>query len=524
MRLNKIEKLKIELIPFEYYKKIEKLNPKELSEADRFYLKNFGIYNTKLNPEKFMLRIRVPAGRISLDKLYFILNEARKSRAKIILTARAQIELHDLSFENVIKIHKNLEKNSITTFQTLTDNFRNIVTDPLDGVGEENVFEIYPLILKMQSIFLKNPKFLGMIPRKFNTAISANKKNISSFFGNDCYFALAKKDEEYGFNLYLGGKNTEFAKDADIFIKKEEVFDIYSAILHAYKKYGLRENRTKARLYHLLQEIGIDGFKENVKEFYKKDLKRAGELITEKYEKNCDWFKLKNSKFAYRFKTDFGEIDLDSFENILNFAKEKRVEVRLGIDQNLYLIGLEKKSFPFKSLSSNQNILACAGSRYCIYSLFDTKKASHNLILNDINKLNIKIGYSGCLKGCGRHILSDIGFVGIRTNLYGSVERGVRVYIGGLYTKGEVPARLIFWAVPLRKLNDVILVIINDFKNSGYKDFEEYSKNILLKMSEHEIAFKILSTIKGVKKEEEEKYKKDLFESLKILEKEIFSQ
>ncbi len=538
MKLNKIEKLKLRLKPFDYYKQLDSLNPNNLSEADRFYLKNFGIYNTKLEPQKFMLRLRITAGRIELEKLKKILFYAKKFDAKILLTARAQIELHNLDFESVLHIHKNLEIEHISSWQTLTDNFRNIVADPLDGVGKNSYFEVYPLILRMQKLFFKNPDFVGMIPRKFNTAISANSKNISSFFGNDCYFALAKKDNKVGFNLFLGGKNLAIAKNADIFVIKEEVVKLFEAIIKAYKKYGFRENRTKARLYHLIQDIGIDGFKKKIKEFYNKEFENAGELICEKYKKVGDWFELKNETFAYRFKSRYGEIDIETFGQIVDFAQSSGSEIRVGIDQNLYIIGLKELKFPISSLSQNQNIITCAGSRYCIYSLFDTKKEADKLILEKINALNIKIGYSGCLKGCGRHILADIGFVGIRTNLFGEVERGVRLYIGGEYTKGKRSARLIYWAVPLRKLNNLLKIIIDEFQYSGYEDFEEFSKNVLNRYSEEFLAFWFLAKLYTKKEfslnkneknlikhfEKENFFKNDLHQTIKILEKMVFSK
>ncbi|WP_200762138.1 nitrite/sulfite reductase [Nitrosophilus alvini] len=539
MKLNKIEKLKLELKPCDYYSKLDTLNHNGLTEADRFYLKNFGIYNTKLSPETFMLRLRIPAGRIEISKLKMVLSLAKKHDARIILTSRAQMELHGLSFCSVLEIHKNLEKNGITSWQTLTDNFRNIVTDPLDGVEQSCRFEVYPIILKMQEIFLKNPEFVGMIPRKFNTAISANSKNITSFFGNDCYFALAQKDGVTGFNLYLGGKNLEIAKSADIFVKKDEVLPLFEAIVKAYKKYGLRENRTKARLYHLLQLIGIEEFKERIGEFYKKEFIKAGTLLSEKYKENEDWFVLNNGSFAYRFKSRYGEIDIETFEKIVQFAEQNECEVRIGTDQNLYIIGLGERYFPLESLSQNENILACAGSRYCIFSLFDTKKEADRLILDDINRLGIKIGYSGCLKGCARHILSDIGFVGIRTNLFGKVERGVRLYLGGLYTKAEAAARMIYWAVPLRKLNSVLSVILDEFENSGFLDFEEFSKNILNSYSSEFLAFWFLArlyTDKKVYLKSNEKnlllnfkefdfytlIEEDFYEAIKYLEKSLY--
>ncbi len=486
-----------------------------------------------------MLRIRIAAGRISVDKLELILSFAKKFKADIILTSRAQIELHNLSFKDVLYIHKELEKNDITSFQTLTDNLRNIVTDPLEGIKEDSLIETYPIILKMQNFFLKNPNFLGLVPRKFNTAISASITNVTSFFGNDCYFALAKKEEEIGFNVYLGGKNSEIAKNADIFVKKEEVLEIFTAVIKAYQKYGLRESRSKARLYHLIEKIGIENFKAKIKEFYKKDFTPAGKLLIEKFQQKEDFFKLKDGKLAYRFKTKFGEIDVETFFKVLKIAKEKKLQIRIGCDQNIYIIGLKSKDFPIAPLSYNQNLLVCAGSRYCIFSLFDTKEEAGKLILEKINSLNIKVGYSGCLKGCARHLFCDIGFVGIRTTLYGKLQRGVRLYLGGEYTKGEKTARLIYWTVPLTWLNRMLDVVIDEFEKSGYENFEEFSQNILNIYSEKFLAFWFLAKLKSGKQvylnktgdekslfekfEKEDFIKEDIHKTIIYLEKIIYS-
>jgi len=540
MKLNKIERLKLELKPYLFYEKLDKIDPSKITEADRFYLKNFGIYNTKLNPELFMLRIRVPGGRIKTEELDKITELAERFGAKVILTARAQIELHSLDFRSVLEIFRELERAFITTWQTLTDNFRNIVTDPLDGAGVHSVFEAYPIILKMQSLFLKNPSFVGLIPRKFNTAVSAVSKSLFSFFGNDCYFALAKKDGVYGFNLYLGGKNFAFAKDFDIFVKREEAVKVFKAVIKAYLKYGLRENRNRARLYHLLESVGVDGFKDMMREFYEGEFEKGGELSIGKYESKEGWFLLKDGRFAYRYETFFGEIDLRTLRRICDLSKERGYEIRIGADQNLYVLGLKERSFPFSSLSKNANVLSCAGSRYCIYSLFDTKKEALNLPIDRIESLKIKIGYSGCLKGCGRHISADIGFVGIRTTVFGKLERGVRVYLGGVYTKGKIPARLIYWAIPLRGLSEFLEVIFDEFENSGFDDFEDFSEKVLNGYRAEFLAFWFLAkfhTGKKVylrnKKEKElleefkefdfyEKIDDDLYEVIKYLEKNSF--
>ncbi len=495
MKLNKIERLKADLKPIEYLSRLQSLDFANLDESDRFYLKNFGIYTQSQRTDEFMLRVRVAGGRIAIEQLEAIVKIAKEFDAKLILTARAQIELQKLRPDHILKAYNMLESLGLTSWQTLTDNFRNIVTDVYDGIGQNSQIEVYSLILQMQELFLKKAEYVGMAPRKFNTAICGTKSVVTSFFGNDCYFALAIKDGVYGFNLYLGGKNNEVAKSANIFVKQEDVVELFEAVIDAYLKYGFRGSRTKARLFFLIDSVGIKGFVEYIKEFYSKPISGAGELLVSKLDSSDDFYKLANGKYAYMFKSRFGEIDIASLESVIEFAKQNRLELRFGIEQNIYMFGLEHKEVPFKGLSENQNMLVCAGSRYCFFSLFDTKDRVQELELEKINRYGIKVGYSGCLKGCGRHNFSDIGLVAIRTNLYGNVEQGVRLFLGGLYTNGQSGARLIYWAIPLRALNSVINVIIEEFEASGFSDFEEFSKEVLAKFESEFLAFWFLAKL-----------------------------
>jgi len=535
MKLNKIERLKNNLKPIEYFNKLKSLDFANLSEDDRFYLKNFGIYTQSQRVDEFMLRLRIAGGRIKISELKEIISIAKNFNAEIILTARSQIELQKLTPKNILNAFLILEQKRLCSWQSLTDNLRNIVTDIFDGATVFSKIETYPLIIQMQNLFLKNGEFVGMLPRKFNTAISGVEANSTSLFGNDCYFTLAIKDGKYGFNLYLGGKNSEVAKSANIFIEANEVIELFSAVIKTYMKYGNRGSRTKARLYFLLQEIGIDGFKERMQEFYKKDYKSAGETILKEFKSSKDrFYELKNGTFAYKYITNLGQIKLLELEKIFTYCKENSLKIRLGIDQNIYIFGLKQREFPFKSNSKYENLLVCAGSKYCFFSLFDTKSEAEHLKLDKIRKYGIKVGYSGCLKGCGRHYFSDIGFVGIRTNLYGTKEFAVRLYLGGLYSGGKSGARLIFWAIPLRILNSVIEVIIKEFEHSGYKKFESFSKNILNNFESEFLAFWFLAKL-YTKKEVfldmphsfdyliDENNKNRLYEAIKLLEKSVFN-
>ncbi len=224
---NKIERLKESLPPYKFRERIAKLNYHNLSEADRFYLKNFGIYNIKLRPETFMIRVRFDGLNISISELETVLDVTKHFKLSTILTARGGLELHQIKPENVYTIYKTLQSKGIKTHQTLTDNFRTIATDPFSDFAIGSHFNISSIITSIREFFLDNREFMGLLPRKFNSAIISTETPTANFWGNDALFALSKKGNKVGFNLYLGGKNSEVAKSADIFIEPEETVETF---------------------------------------------------------------------------------------------------------------------------------------------------------------------------------------------------------------------------------------------------------------------------------------------------------
>ncbi|MDP3465497.1 MAG: nitrite/sulfite reductase, partial [Sulfuricurvum sp.] len=202
-KLNKRERYKAKMIPYDYYPQIETLDFNAISEADVFYLQDFGIFNNPLDEEEFTLRLRITAGRITAQQLHAVAHIAKAHSLDIILTARAGIQLHGLNSENVLSVFHQINATGITTWQTFGDNVRNIVTDVYDGMGETCEIETYPLILEMERTILKIPRQVGMLPRRISTGISGNRSNVTSFFANDLYFGLAKKGDIFGFNVYM---------------------------------------------------------------------------------------------------------------------------------------------------------------------------------------------------------------------------------------------------------------------------------------------------------------------------------
>ena len=482
-KLNKYERYKARVRPYDYFPKLKSLDFDNLGEGDRYYLQDFGIFSADFMENEFTLRLRTPAGRFTTEQFLRIADIMDKHGLELVLTARAGLQLHCLESHNIYEVFQLINDMGITTWQTVGDNPRNIVTDIFDGVGKYNEIEVYPILKKIEERIIKNPRYVGLLPRRISTGISGNRANVTSLFANDIYFALAKKDEKIGFNVYMGGKNSEISKNADIFLNPDEVPAFFSAFIEAFYKNGSRGSRAKTRLCHLLEKIGMETFKRHIFSEYKKEFESAGELLLEK-AKFSPFEELKDGTYSFCYKTDFSRATAKELKEIAQFASEQNLEIRTAIDQNIYLFGLKEKNVPFNSLKESSTVLACAGSAYCPFSFWNIKDETSYLPLKKINEHQIKIGFSGCAKGCGRHQHSDIGLVGLKTNNFGDTEGGVRVFIGALHSEGISVGRMVFSMVPLVHLDSLITLMITMFEDSGYSDFEEYSKNILNKYSE----------------------------------------
>ncbi len=486
---NKIERLKLAQSPCDYFEKLSALEGSKLSEADRFYLKNFGIYNHKLTPDRFTLRLRILGGRLGLRSLDAVYRFVQRHGAEAVVTSRAQLELHGLDGPLVMEAFDALPSWGLESWQTYTDNFRNIVCDPLDGLLAPDVSEA---MRAMEAVFLRKCDYVGMLPRKFNTAITAVAAPIVSFFGNDLFFAPSKKGDMEGFDLFVGGKNSHAARPLDRFVPPDRVVEVFTAVAELYRAHGPRSSRSKARLYHMLEAMGAEAFAQALDREVP-GLSDGGEVRLIKRER--DWpVPTGDGRFVHRYLSDFGRLRARQMAEIVALGERYGIEeIRLGCDQHLYLPGLPERITYERSHSLNPKILACVGARHCVYALSETKEESARLDSQKLSTAGLRVGFSGCLKGCARHAFADIGFVGIRTKLYGAeVERGVRLYLGAGYTRGERAGRLILYAVPMRWVNRMVDLIVDLYERSGYEDFERWALERIDAMSEPAIAFWLL--------------------------------
>ncbi len=162
-----------------------------------------------------------------------------------------------IELENLPEILEALQNVGLTTLQTGMDNIRNVTGDPLTGLAEDSLIDTLRLTREITNVFLGKKKYADM-PRKLNVAVLGSRTDSINAMFNDICLYLAERDGKLGFNVYLGGKmgsgGPVRAIDMDMFIEPYEAPDLCKVVFDIYSTFGNREDRSRNRLFFLLQE------------------------------------------------------------------------------------------------------------------------------------------------------------------------------------------------------------------------------------------------------------------------------
>ncbi|WP_297887861.1 hypothetical protein [Sulfurihydrogenibium sp.] len=520
-KLNQIEELKLKYSPQEAWEKLDYYAQNGFSSIPEhdlnYFLKCFGIFYRPATPERFMLRVRVPGGKLTYEQAKKLGEVAKQyGNDYIDLTTRMQVEIRYLKIEDIPIVLKELESVGITTFQTGVDNFRNIVQDPLDGVAYDNVIETWNILCKIQSIFLKKEEWICQLPRKFNIGILGSYSNRCNIYGHDACFVLAEKDGIYGFNVYLGGKVGAVAKPADVFLLEDEIPLFFESLAKIFKKYGFKDSRNKNRLKYMIDAVGMEEIVNAIKVIAEKDFQKAGKTLTEmEGGEKIGKVQLKDGNFAVHMVIPAGIFSGTDMIEVAEVSKEfGNANIRLTTTQNLYILGVKKENIEkllnqsiyqkYKNINSPyfNDLIACAGTEHCPFGVIPNKpdaiRVANYLTEKyplDPSDSKVRMYWSACAKGCGIHGNGDIGFVGVKfKGNNNTIILGVDVYFGGTLTVESEEGKLLLNSVPLDKVEYYIEELIKEYSRLKLpkENFERFYRRVLTKLSKQALKFLIL--------------------------------
>ncbi|MDQ1298252.1 MAG: ferredoxin-nitrite reductase [Campylobacterota bacterium] len=480
-----------------------------ITEEDKdFVLKSFGVFDRPATPERFMIRVRVAGGILSVAQARVLAEVAKRfGQDTIDITTRMQIELRYVTIEELPETLELLESVGLTSYQTGVDNFRNILIDPLDGLAMDNIIPCVEIMNDIQAVFLKNDDWVTALPRKFNLGISGSLSNRCNIFGQDFALALAQKEGVYGFNLYLGGRVGFLAQDADMFVLPTQAKEVFIAVASLFKTYGFRDNRNKNRLKYLIDAVGMGEFRNAIEKQLGFAMHTGGEtLCATEGGDHYGKIALKDGSFALYAAVPSGVFSGSDLMDAAQVAAAQNGALRFTIEQNLIITGVRDEQtalesplfakYPNRPSPYMANLIACAGTQHCPFGVIPNKPDAIEMgeyltRVVPIADAKMRLYWSACVKGCGIHGAGDLGFVGCKVPHNGKTVLGVDIFIGGTLSGEGGEGHLLLKGIILEEAREYVAELMFQYRDhrTGKESLEKFISRLKARYTNHAIGF-----------------------------------
>jgi sulfite reductase (ferredoxin) len=410
-----------------------------------------------LEAKYFMLRVRCDGGALStaaLRTLGDISTEFARDTADI--SDRENVQYHWIQIENMPEIWKRLDAVGLQTTEACGDCPRVVLGSPLAGDSVDEVLDATPAIDEIVRRYIGKREYSNL-PRKFKTAISG-LQDVCHEVNDVAFIGVNHPEHGPGLDLWVGGglsTNPMLGQRVGAWIPLEEVPDVWEAVVSAFRDYGYRRLRSKARLKFLIKDWGVEKFRQVIEDEYL-DRKLIDGPAPEPVVHTIDHVgvqKLKNGLNAVGVAPIAGRVSGTILSKVADLAEAVGSDrIRFTPYQKLIILdvpddkvdelvaGLDALGLPSRPSHWRKNLMACTGIEFCKLSFAETRKRSQVLVpelekrLEDINAqldVPITININGCPNSCARIQVADIGFKGQMVDEGDGPVEGFQVHLGG---------------------------------------------------------------------------------------------
>jgi sulfite reductase (ferredoxin) len=495
-----------------------------------------------------MQRIKIPAGGLNAEQLETLADLAEEYSDGIAhVTTRQDFQLHYVHVEDTPTVMRRLGAAKITTREACGNSVRNVTACPYSGVCPDEKFDVTPYSRALSKFLLGHPDTQNF-GRKFKPSFSGCSQHACGLasmhdMGMVAATRIENGKEKRGFEVQVGGGLGAVpyqAKPYDSFVPVEELLPLSQAISLVFARLGEKKNRSRARLKFLVQDLGIEKFKELVTEerknltpdprwtdfvadaeaFHETPLRSGGKaplLGTESFQR---WVKTNTraqKQDGYTVVTitlPLGDITSKQLRSLADIARRFTNEtIRSTVEQNIVLRWVSLSDLPelHKALEaaglgapgagSIVDIAACPGTDTCKLGISSSRGlaaelrkrlAEKNFQLDDsVVKLHIKI--SGCFNSCGQHHVADLGFYGVSRKMSGYAVPHFQVVLGGQWENNGSSYGLPTIAIPSKRIPEVVSRLTDRYaanrKNGeSFKEFVARTGKVELKRMLEDLA------------------------------------
>src|SRR6202163_2436776 len=219
-----------------------------------------------------MQRIKIPAGGLNAEQLETLSDLAEEYSDGIAhVTTRQDFQLHYVHIEDTPSVMRRLAAANITTREACGNSVRNVTACPYSGVCPDEKFDVTPYSRAMSKFLMGHPDTQNF-GRKFKHSFSGCSQHACGLasmhdMGMVAVTQIENGNEKRGFEVHVGGGLGAVpyqAKLFDSFVPPEELLPLAQAISRVFARLGEKKNRSRARIKFLIQDLGIEKFKELV--------------------------------------------------------------------------------------------------------------------------------------------------------------------------------------------------------------------------------------------------------------------
>lgn len=509
---------------------IERRRRGEIDEEDfrRFRLQH-GVYGVRGQTDVQMVRVKIPYGALTAAQLERLGDIAERFAPGIgHITTRQDVQFHWVRLESVPEVLRLLAEVGLTTREACGNVVRNVTACPLAGVCRTEAFDVTPYAAALARHLLRNP-ICQALPRKFKIAFSGCATDCAVAGIHDIG-AVATIQEENGssrpgFRLYVGGGLGPVPRAAQLlepFTPAEDLILTATAIVRVFDRLGNRQNRMRARMKFLIEELGIEAFRRlvfeerrtlwaswpsgspstpEVRERVSLSAASSSELASpappgfETWRRTNVMAQRQAGFYAAYVTVPGGDLTAAQFRALAALLRHfPGVELRTVITQDLVLRWVSEAWLPalYAKLAEADlgrpgahgigDVVGCPGADTCNLAVTYSHRLALELtrqlaerpdvaLADDLRDVTIKI--SGCPNSCGQHHIATIGLYGAARKVG---ERQVPFYqllLGGRTHNGEVTFARPIMRIPARQVPEAIFRLVDAYR-SERRDGESF--------------------------------------------------
>ncbi len=427
-----------------------------------------GLY---LQLHAYMLRVAIPYGTLNSAQMRQLADiSERWDKGYGHFTTRQNIQFNWPRLRDVPDMLDALAEVGMHAIQTSGNCVRNVTADHFAGASADEIADPRPVAELLRQWSTDHPEF-QFLPRKFKIAIIGSPNDRAVTRAHDIGLRMVRQGNAQGFEVIVGGglgRTPVIGKVISDFVPEQDLLPYIEAILSTYNSFGRRDNKYKARIKIMVNELGLDEVRARVDRRFAtlrdewsgadrailRDLRESfappafrtapTEGYDVAYRHDPVFRSFADTNLAAHRHLDYaivtislkahgatpGDATAEQMRLMADLAAQYgHDELRISHEQNVILPHVHKSDLPHlhaalqsaglatANIGLISDIIACPGMDYCALATARSIPVAQEIAQAfrarelDIGAMKIKI--SGCINACGHHHVGHIGILGL---------------------------------------------------------------------------------------------------------------